>query len=96
MSPEYYVSALPGVGRCKWVLEDEERPRDPLACYDCGAPYSAIGDCYVPNTVWAEIQPARGQGAGILCANCIAQRLGVVGRTAVWVKLWPGEGMNAG
>lgn len=73
--------------RRRWRYSDDERPQD-ARCYDCARPYASIGDCVVPNEVWERINPTGHKGAGILCANCIIERLHVVGVAGVEAKLW--------
>lgn len=89
---EYYT-AWNGEKR-KWSYTKEEKPvmEVPLACYDCNIPYSAIGDCAIPNDIWNKIQPRPNtpewKGCGILCANCIIERLHHLDIYGVEAKLW--------
>jgi hypothetical protein len=57
---------------------DNERPED-AQCYDCGLSYDKCGDCTVPNDIWEQINPTYHTGAGILCPNCMLQRLHELG-----------------
>ncbi len=77
----------------KWRYKEEERPKNKdgsysAECYDCGIPYSAIGDCVIKNELWEMINPTEYQGAGILCPNCIVQRLHYLNIYGVEAKLW--------
>ena len=83
--PESYT-AWDGTKR-QWRYTDEERPLD-ASCYDCGVPYHAIRDCSLPHEVWERIKPTYHQGAGILCANCIIERLHALKIGGVDAKLW--------
>jgi hypothetical protein len=61
----------------KWTHADSQEPR--AACYDCGKPYAEMGDCVVSNELWETINPTMHKGAGLLCANCIIDRLRFLG-----------------
>jgi len=52
---------------------DAERPKG--VCYDCGIPYSSFQDLIVADQIWEIINPTYHKGAGLLCPNCIGQRL---------------------
>ena len=56
-------------------------------CYDCGLDYGCIGwiEAIIPDNVWDFISPT-GDGGGILCINCISQRLTERGlsRIPIW------------
>lgn len=82
--PETYI-AHDGTVR-RWRYVDGVRPR--ACCYDCARPYESIGDCVVPDEVWERINPTEHRGAGLLCANCIIERLHVLGISGVDAKLW--------
>jgi hypothetical protein len=88
--PRYYYTAWDGTRR-RWRYTDDERPSD-ARCYDCAVPYTAIGDCVVPDNVWCHINPTYHPGAGILCANCITERLRVIGLRGISATLYPGRG----
>lgn len=64
----------------------EDRPLD-AACYDCARPYAAIGDCSVTHDVWTKIAPTA-HGGGILCPNCMLERLHVLKISNVPAILW--------
>lgn len=69
----------PDSGRAlRWHYPEAERPRDPLCCYDCLRPYRELEDTIVSDDVWVLISPT-GNGGGILCAPCMAQRLKALG-----------------
>jgi hypothetical protein len=70
----------------QWTYEDGERPR--AECYDCERPYETMGDCVIDNVLWERINPTRHRGAGLLCANCITERLRHLGISGVDAKLW--------
>jgi hypothetical protein len=78
-APQFYV-AQNGEQR-RWRYPDAERPGwegdEPVSalCYDCRIPYSAIVDVVLPNELWERINPTVHRGAGLLCANCIFERL---------------------
>lgn len=49
-----------------------------MACYDCGLEYGGIGwiEAIIPDKAWDAIRPEGcGEGAGILCINCMSKRL---------------------
>ena len=88
-----FYAAWDGTKR-KWRYKESERPKDgngiyTAECYDCGKPYESIGDCAVPNDIWERINPTEINGAGILCANCIIERIHYLGiRGGVNATLW--------
>lgn len=45
-----------------------------LGCYDCGRPYAKGPDLVIPDKIWNQIAPKPG-GGGVLCPNCINDRL---------------------
>lgn len=47
-----------------------------INCYSCGKSYGSPCwiECVVPDDVWAQISPTGDEG-GILCVQCIANRL---------------------
>lgn len=54
--------------------ESSEMNLPPLACLDCGMPYSEFPlDVVLPNDQW-EIISGRKNGSGFLCAACIVER----------------------
>jgi hypothetical protein len=61
-------------------------------CYDCHLPYGGNEwvEAVVPDDVWEQIKPQEGQGAGILCINCMAKRCAKMGLENVPVKLTAG------
>lgn len=69
----------------KWKYKDEERPYG--RCYDCRKPYEDCGDCLIPDDIWEQINPTYHEGAGILCANCIINRLHIIGVSEVQATL---------
>lgn len=62
-------------------FEDKDRPR--CVCYDCNKPYKDFADMIIPDEDWEKINPTFHEGAGILCATCIANRLNSIGE---WYK----------
>lgn len=82
-SPDSYV-AWDGTRR-PWHYE-VKHPTD-ASCYDCQRPYSAIGDCSVDYEVWKQIAPTS-HGGGILCPNCMLERLHALGLSNVPAILW--------
>lgn len=64
----------------------EPRPLD-AACCDCRMPYHAIGDCSIAHDVWAKIAPTP-HGGGVLCPNCMLERLHVLEISDVAATLW--------
>ena len=69
----------------------EENAEPFLGCFGCGLEYG--GDHWLeivlPNDIWAKISPT-GDDGGILCANCIAERLNKLGMKNVSYKLVAG------
>lgn len=78
--------ALDG-SRRQWRYVDADRPTDPR-CYDCGRAYKSFVDCSLANGIWEKINPTHHKGAGILCPNCIGDRLRAVGLAGVKARLW--------
>jgi hypothetical protein len=76
---EHYI-ARDG-SRRRWRYPDAERPGwkdgEPVSgmCYDCRIPYGAFEDIHLPNDLWERINPTPHEGAGLLCPNCIFERL---------------------
>lgn len=70
----------------QWTYTDDERPSG--ECYDCGRDYDTFADLNVPDDVWAKINPTTHEGAGLLCPNCLCDRLRVVGETGVEAEIW--------
>lgn len=70
-----------------WKYEDADRPKG--ICYDCEIPYSKIADMHIPNAAWDKINPAYRSGAGLLCPNCICDRLRVVDSGSVFATIYP-------
>lgn len=83
MAPENYT-AWDGTVR-PWHYS-EDRPLD-AACYDCARPYAVIGDCSIAHDVWAKIAPTP-HGGGVLCPNCMLERLHVLRLSNVPAILW--------
>lgn len=81
--PETYT-AWDGTER-RWRYPDP-RPLD-AACYDCARPYSAIGDCSIARDTWTKIAPTP-HGGGILCPNCMLERLHALKISNVPAILW--------
>ena len=65
----------------KWKYKDSERPHG--YCYDCRIPYGEFEDMIIPNELWSLINPTYHIGAGLLCPNCIINRLNCLGK---WYK----------
>lgn len=64
----------------KWKLTDEEKPKN--LCYDCHLIYGIdFGDMYIHDAIWDLINPSFYEGGGILCPNCIINRLR-------YLKIW--------
>jgi hypothetical protein len=93
--PKFYVAAN-GTKR-KWRYEDWERPNWAVSngktatagcsvCYDCRLLYKDMVDICLSNEKWELINPTYHKGAGILCANCIFERLHKLGIYKVLVK----------
>jgi hypothetical protein len=82
----YAYQAWDGTIR-RWRYRDDERPTD-SRCYDCARPYASTGDCAIPDELWEAINPTEHEGGGILCANCIIDRLRLVGISDVSAHLW--------
>lgn len=57
------------------------------SCCDCARPYSAIGDCSVAYEIWRQIAPTP-HGGGVLCPNCMLERLHVLNLSNVGAILW--------
>lgn len=49
-----------------------------LRCAGCGRPYSKGPDLIIPDEAWMKIAP-RSDGGGVLCPNCIHDRLEAAG-----------------
>lgn len=62
----------------KWKYEDNEKPKG--CCYDCRLPYNQFQDMIIPDNLWEEINPTFHQECGILCPNCIVNRLNYIGK----------------
>lgn len=58
------------------------------ACYGCGKPYSECGDVSMDHETWEKISPTGNEG-GLLCANCIMDRLAQMDLSGVVVTLYP-------
>jgi hypothetical protein len=90
LQPESYT-AWNGTIR-QWAYTEEERNIGFESCYDCGIPYSALGDCVVSDQIWRLIQPRpvaeEWRGCGLLCANCIIERLHHLKIYGVHAMLW--------
>lgn len=61
----------------QWKYSDEERPE--CRCYDCGLEYGKYPDLALPHWLWELINPSYHKGAGLLCPNCLANRLDYLG-----------------
>jgi hypothetical protein len=83
---QFYVAS--GGAKRQWRYADPERPRG--FCYDCRRSYESIGDCVISDGLWERINPTEHIAAGILCANCIVERLRHIGVTGVEAMLWTG------
>jgi hypothetical protein len=70
----------------RWRYKDYDRPLG--VCYDCGRNYRWLGDCVVDNDVWERINPTYHAGAGLLCPNCMLERLHALGMSGVSAMLW--------
>jgi hypothetical protein len=72
----------------EWLLP---RPDGVLSCYQCRLPYGGDHwvEAVVEHDVWAKISPTGNEG-GILCINCMANRLHRLGIYDVPVKLTAG------
>lgn len=70
----------------RWRYPDDERPVG--VCYDCGRPYDTFVDLVIPDEVWEKINPTYHEGAGLLCPNCMGDRLREVGKTDVSATIW--------
>lgn len=57
----------------KWQFFEWERPKG--ICYDCHRPYGSFVDLVVSDSIWEQINPTYVKGAGLLCPNCIGDRL---------------------
>lgn len=70
-----------------WLLKKPS----PLSCYQCRLPYSGEHwvEAVVEDGVWAKISPTGNEG-GILCINCMAERLNRLGLRDVPVKITAG------
>lgn len=65
------------------IRELEERVEylvrtNPLGCYDCGRRYDKGPDLIIPDEFWERIAPHEG-GGGVLCPNCMHDRLVALG-----------------
>ncbi len=69
-----------------WQYPDTERPQG--CCYDCGKDYACTGDCTVSDKIWSLINPTHHVGAGLLCANCMIERLHAIGQHGIPATLW--------
>jgi uncharacterized protein (DUF983 family) len=66
--------------------------RPKAICYDCETPYGEgpFGDLVLPNEIWEKINPTYHKGAGLLCPNCIFERLAAIGVSVEdGVKIYP-------
>jgi hypothetical protein len=59
----------------------DEQAQQGAACYGCGKPYDDFFDLFVPDAVWAVINPTQPvrEGGGLLCPNCIHTACEVAG-----------------
>ncbi len=57
-------------------------------CYSCGKPYEQCGDVSMDSKIWNRISPTGNEG-GLLCANCIMERLAQAEISSITVKLYP-------
>lgn len=73
----------------QWTYPDDERPSG--ECYDCGRPYDTFADLDISDEAWAAINPTEHDGAGVLCPNCICDRLAVVGISPVKATVYAPE-----
>lgn len=64
-----------------------------LGCYDCGKPYGQFPDLIIDNDAFARIAPNPPDG-GILCPNCINDRLVDAGLENVSAKFTSGPMSN--
>ena len=72
----------------QWRYTEEEKPVTDASCYDCGLAYEYAGDLVLPDNVWRRISPRMDSDAGILCPNCILQRLHFLGISGIGAILW--------
>jgi hypothetical protein len=81
-----------GVER-RWKYPASEHPQG--RCYDCGQAYSTFADLSLPHDVWAQISPHEVSEAGLLCPNCICDRLAVLNISGVVATIWPAQVKNS-
>jgi len=74
----------------KWKYKDDERPKG--KCYDCKLDYHKWGDIIISNNMWELINPTYHKGAGLLCPNCVQNRLTILKRKKI-IKC--GKGIKA-
>jgi len=86
--PDKYVAWNGMVRQWKYTDEEQERQHKNSGCYDCNRPYKRSGDCCVFDHVWELINPTYQVGAGLLCANCIHERLRILGIAPTTATLW--------
>lgn len=62
-----------------------------LRCHGCGKKYAKFPlDTNLPDYLWLKISP-RPDGGGILCADCILERLRKLGATVAFLTVDPTE-----
>ncbi|HEX8184360.1 MAG TPA: hypothetical protein VF747_06405 [Blastocatellia bacterium] len=86
MEPDYYVNSF-GIKK-QWKYRDDECPQG--VCYDCRIPYDNFADLSLPHEVWERINPTHHKGCGLLCPNCICERLREIDLVGVVATIWPG------
>lgn len=70
----------------KWKYTDNERePSTYPFCWDCGILYPFPVEMCVPIETWEQINPTEHKGCGLLCHNCMIERLREIGVTFVEV-----------
>lgn len=72
-----------------WKYEVKDRPKG--VCYDCGIPYRRMADLHLPNKIWEKINPCNNPGGGLLCPNCICDRLRIVGESKTFASIYPAK-----
>jgi hypothetical protein len=58
----------------QWTYTETERPD--AVCYDCGLPYGDFPvELVIAHEQWELINPSEHRGGGLLCHNCMIDRL---------------------
>jgi hypothetical protein len=71
----------------QWKYDDGESPTD-ARCFDCRIPYAQMSDLSLPHEIWEKINPTNYEGSGVLCPNCICERLHQLNIQAVEAKIY--------